>query len=297
MSEAGAHMQVMSSSWRGARFLVSLLRARLAVVGLVLLCGLVVLAIVGPALAGGDPNELNLVGRLQPPVGFGGSPAHPLGTDGLGRDILRRVALGARVSLSVAVSAVAISCVLGVAAGLVSGYFGGLVDDVLMRLADIQLAFPAIILFIGVLAALGPGVGNLVAVLGISGWVIYGRVVRGETLSLREREFVIAARAIGARHPRVIVRHILPNVMAPVIVLATFSAAGVVIAEASLSFLGLGVPVTVASWGSMLADGQDTLRQAWWPATMPGLAIMLTALSVNSLGDWLRDYLDPRMRI
>jgi peptide/nickel transport system permease protein len=297
MPEAGAHMEVKSSSWRSARFLVTLLRARLAVVGLVLLCGLVVLAVAGPALAGGDPNELNLVGRLQPPLGFGGSPAHPLGTDGLGRDILRRVALGARVSLSVAVSAVAISCVLGVAAGLVSGYFGGLVDDVLMRLADVQLAFPAIILFIGVLAALGPGVGNLVAVLGLSGWVLYGRVVRGETLSLREREFVIAARAIGARHPRVIARHILPNVMAPVIVLATFSAAGVVIAEASLSFLGLGVPVTVASWGSMLADGQDTLRQAWWPATIPGLAIMLAALSVNSLGDWLRDYLDPRMRV
>ena len=276
---------------------MTLLRARLAVAGVVILSGMLVLAVGGPALAGGDPNELNLVDRLQPPLVFGGSSAHPLGTDGLGRDILRRVALGARISLAVAASAVTISCVLGVASGLVAGYFGGLVDDIIMRLADVQLAFPAIILFIGVLAALGPGVGNLIAVLGVSGWVLYARVVRGETLSLREREFVVAARAIGAPHSRVIARHVLPNVIAPVIVLATFSAAGVVIAEASLSFLGLGVPATVASWGSMLADSQETLRLAWWPATVPGLAIMLTAFSVNSLGDWLREYFDPRMRV
>jgi peptide/nickel transport system permease protein len=197
----------------------------------------------------------------------------------------------------VAVGAVSISCGLGVALGLLAGYYGGFVDDVIMRLADIQLAFPAIILFIGVLAVLGPGVGNLIGVLGFSGWVVYGRVVRGATLSLRDREFVLAARALGAGDGRILLGHVLPNLLAPITVLASFSAATVIIAEASLSFLGLGVPATVTSWGTMLADSQDTIRRAWWPSTLPGLAIMFTALAVNTLGDWLRDTLDPRLRI
>jgi peptide/nickel transport system permease protein len=272
-------------------------RARLAVFGMVVLVAMIALALTAPLVAGGDPNEMSLLDRLQPPLGFGGAADHPLGTDGLGRDIFRRIAHGARISLLVAGAAVAISCVVGVTLGVISGYYGGVVDDVVSRLAEVQLAFPAIILFIGVLAVLGPGVGNLIGVLGLSGWVVYGRVIRGATLSLREREFVVAARAVGATDARILRRHVLPNVLAPIIVVASFSAATVIVAEASLSFLGLGVPATVASWGSMLADSQDTISRAWWPAALPGLAIMLTALGVNTIGDWLRDYLDPRLRV
>jgi peptide/nickel transport system permease protein len=256
-----------------------------------------VLAVCAPFVATTDPTSLSLGARLQPPFGVGGRPDHLLGTDGLGRDILSRLLYGARVSLLVAVASVSLSCSLGVTLGLLAAYYGGPLDDLIMRLADIQLAFPAIILFIGVLAVLGPGLGNLIWVLGLSGWVVYGRVVRGAALALREREFVLAARTLGAADVRIIARHILPNVVAPVIVLVTFSAASVIIAEASLSFLGLGVPATVTSWGSMLADGQDTLRQAWWPSTLPGVVIALTALAINTLGDWLRDTLDPRLRI
>lgn len=282
---------------RRPRIVRSLLGAPLALFGTCVLLGMLALAVFASVVGGTDPSALDLASRLEAPLGFGGSASHLLGTDGLGRDLLIRLAHGARISLFVASTAVTISCGLGVLLGLIAGYYGGHVDDAIMRLADVQLAFPAIILFIAVLAALGPGVTNLVVVLGLSGWVVYGRVVRGETLGLREREFIIAARSIGVRDAGIIRRHILPNLLAPVIVIATFSAAGVIIAEASLSFLGLGIPATLSSWGSMLADGQDTIRQAWWPATIPGVAIALTALGVNALGDWLRDYLDPRLQV
>lgn len=279
------------------QFATNLLRTPLALFGLAVLVGMFALALLASSVGGSDPSALDLGSRLQPPLGFGGAFQHPLGTDGLGRDLFSRVAHGARISLLVASMSVTISCAVGVVLGLIAGYYGGLPDDIIMRLADVQLAFPAIILFIAVLAALGPGVFNLVAVLGLSGWVVYGRVVRGETLGLREREFVIAATAVGVRDAGIIGRHIFPNLVGPVIVIATFSAAGVIIAEASLSFLGLGIPASLSSWGSMLADGQDTIREAWWPATVPGLAIALTAFSVNALGDWLRDNLDPRLRV
>ena len=274
----------------------SLRQARLAVAGLAILAVVVVMALLAPVLAPGDPNDVVLAGRLIPPVWDGGSWSNPLGTDGLGRDIYTRIVHGARVSLLVAIAAVVISGVLGVALGLLSGYFGRRVDDVIMRLADIQLAFPPILLYIGVLAMLGPGLFNVIGVLGVSRWVVYARVVRGEAMSLKQKEFVEAARTAGTGDGRIMLRHILPNLFASIIVIASFSVATTMITEASLSFLGLGVPASIPTWGGMLNDGKDVIRLAWWPATLPGLAIMLTVLGVNAVGDWLRDFLDPRLR-
>jgi peptide/nickel transport system permease protein len=185
---------------------------------------------------------------------------------------------------------------VGVSLGLVAGYYGGPVDDVIMRLADFELAFPFILLAIAILAVLGPGLSKVILVLGLTGWAQYCRLTRAQVLGLRETEFVEAARTIGASTPRILVRHILPNAMAPVIVIASFSVAGVIIAEASLSFLGLGIPPSVPSWGGMLSEGRTYIERAWWLVTFPGLALMLTVLSINVLGDALRDTLDPRLR-
>jgi peptide/nickel transport system permease protein len=201
---------------------------------------------------------------------------------------------GARVSLLVGVVSVMISGTLGVSLGLLTGYFGGWFDDLLMRLADIQLAFPFILLMLAVLAVIGPGLRNLIIVLGITGWVTYARVVRGQVLSLREKEFIEAARSIGVKDARIIFRHIMPNLLGPVIVIASFAVASTIISEASLSFLGLGVKPTTPTWGMMLSEGREYVRNAWWLTTLPGLAIAITVLGINMLGDWLRDVLDPR---
>jgi peptide/nickel transport system permease protein len=204
---------------------------------------------------------------------------------------------GARISLLVGVCAIAVGGVIGVTAGLVSGYFGGWIDDVIMRLGDIQLAFPFILLAIMFLVVLGPGVLNLILVLGIGQWVTYARIVRGQTLSLREKEFVEAARALGDSTAAIIFRTILPNIVAPLTVIASFNVASVILAEAALSFLGLGVPPSVPTWGSMLAESREQLiANKWWLAIFPGLAIVLTVLSFNIIGDWLRDFLDPRLK-
>jgi peptide/nickel transport system permease protein len=245
-----------------------------------------------------DPAETNILDRLKPP-GFKDNQGrvHYLGTDQLGRDILSRLMFGSRVSLLVGITAVLLGGTLGVLLGLVSGYYGGWVDDAIMRVAEIQLAFPAILLYIAVLAVLGPGLAKVIAVLGVTGWVTYGRVARGQVLVVREHEFVHAGRAIGARETRIILRHVLPNIFSAIIVVASFAVASNIIAEASLSFLGLGVPPSVPAWGSMLAEARDYVRDAWWPVTFPGLAIMLTVLSINAMGDWLRDYLDPRLSL
>jgi peptide/nickel transport system permease protein len=204
--------------------------------------------------------------------------------------------LGARVSLIVGLAAVAIGGLIGTTMGLIAGYFGGRTDAIVMRLVDIQLAFPGILLALTVLALLGRSLGNLILVLGIVQWAQYARLVRGYVLSLREQEFVEGATALGARAARVIVRHILPNSTAPIIVIASFSVATTILAESALSFLGLGVPPTVPTWGGMLSEGRDYLVRAWWLATFPGLAITATVLSINLLGDWLRDYLDPNLK-
>jgi peptide/nickel transport system permease protein len=225
----------------------------------------------------------------------GGTARHPLGTDTLGRDVASRLLHGARVSLVVGLAAVAVAGTLGVAVGLAGGYYRGWLDDAMMRVGDVQLAFPALLLGVAVLAVLGPGERNLILVLGVSGWITYARIVRGETLSLVEREFVEAARALGARDRYLITRHILPNVLPPITVVATFSVARVIIAEASLSFLGLGVPPPAPSWGAMLDEGRNYITTGWWLALFPGLAILLLVLGINLVGDWLRDVLDPRM--
>jgi peptide/nickel transport system permease protein len=186
--------------------------------------------------------------------------------------------------------------VIGISLGLLGGYWGGLLDDVMMRVADVQLALPGMLLYIAVLAAFGGGLTNIIVILGVTGWVSYARLVRGQVLALRKTEFVDAARSVGANSARIMLRHLLPNVIGPVIVIASFSVARNIIAESSLSFLGVGVPASVPTWGSMLSEARDTLRQAWWPATFPGVALVLVVLAINAVGDWLRDYLDPRLK-
>jgi peptide/nickel transport system permease protein len=267
-----------------------------AVLGLAIVLGSVVAAVLAPALAPDDPVRNDLLTRLTPPAWLeGGSWRHPLGTDTLGRDVVSRLLYGARVSLVVGFSAVVLAGVLGVVLGLAAGYYGGRLDDVLMRLGDVQLAFPALVLAIAVLAVLGAGLLNVVLVLGVTGWVTYARIARAETLSLRHREFVESARALGARDATILWRHVLPNVLPPLVVVATFSVARTIIAEASLSFLGLGIPPPAPSWGAMLDEGRNYLTTGWWLALFPGLAILGVVLGINVVGDWLRDVLDPRL--
>jgi peptide/nickel transport system permease protein len=259
---------------------------------------MVLLAAAAPLLTPLDPAQIDIVNRLKPP-GFvdANGVRHVLGTDGLGRDAYARLLYGARVSMLVGLAAVLVSGSIGVLLGLLSGYFGGIVDDIIMRIADIQLAFPFILLVISVIAVLGPGLTKVIIVLGVTGWVQYGRIVRGQVISLREQDYVLAGRAIGVNNWRILFRHILPNTWAPVIVVASFSVAGNIIAESSLSFLGLGVPPEVATWGGMLAESREHLQfgSATWLAIFPGTCIALTVLGINVVGDWLRDYLDPRL--
>jgi peptide/nickel transport system permease protein len=267
-----------------------------ALAGLGVIAAAVVVAAFAPALAPSDPVKNRLLDRLTPPMwAQGGSPRHPLGTDTLGRDVLSRLLHGARISLTVGLAAVLVAGVVGVGLGLVAGYRGGWADDLLMRLGDIQLAFPVLLLGVAVIAVLGASLINMILVLGASGWVTYARIARGETLSLKERDFVAAARALGAPARHVIVRHLLPNVLPSLMVVATFSVARTIIAEASLSFLGLGLPPPAPSWGAMLDEGRNYVTTGWWLALFPGLAILLLVLAINLCGDWLRDALDPRM--
>ncbi len=282
-----------------SRALASLVRARWPLLALAILFIMVLMALIGPQIAPKDPNRQNLLLRLRPPMTAeqDGSIEFPLGTDALGRDVLSRLIYGTRVSILVGIAAVTFGGVAGSLLGLAAGYLGGRFDDVIMRLADIQLAFPFILLAIMVLVVLERGVLNLVLVLSIGQWVTYARIARGETISQREKEYVEAARALGMSQLRIMLRSILPNILAPLIVIASFNVASVILAEAALSFLGLGVPPTVPTWGGMLSESRDQLLGGkWWLAVYPGLAIMLTVLSLNILGDWLRDFLDPRLR-
>jgi peptide/nickel transport system permease protein len=284
---------------RGPRLLSSL-RARsstllaLAILAVVIGCGLL-----APAIAPHPPRTGNVIDSKLPPAWLpDGDPRFLLGTDELGRDILSRVIFGAQISLLVGFTAVALAGVVGITLGLLAGYFRGPVDDVIMRLADVQLALPQILMAIAILAVLGPGVQNVVLTLAITGWVTYARVVRGEVLSMREKEFVQAARCIGVNHMSIMFRHILPNVTGSIIVIASFAVAGTILAEAALSFLGLSVGPDVPTWGGMVAAGRDQIITGqWWIYTFPGLAIMLTVLGINLIGDWLRDYLDPRLKV
>jgi peptide/nickel transport system permease protein len=277
----------------------SLVKARYPLIALIVMGFVIFLALFGPNISPKDPNRQDLFARLQAPLveDRNGVVSFPLGTDSLGRDVLSRLIYGARVSVLVGVTAVAIGGTFGSLLGILAGYFGGKLDDLIMRLADIQLAFPFILLAILVLVILGSGVLNLIIILGIGQWVVYARVARAQTISQREKDYVEALRAIGARDRRIMFREILPNILAPLIVIASFNVAGVILSEASLSFLGLGVPPEVPTWGAMLADSRGQLLGGkWWLAVFPGIAIMMTTLSLNILGDWVRDFLDPRLR-
>lgn len=244
-----------------------------------------------------DPAAQDLMVRLRPPLWLDrGLAEYPLGTDALGRDILSRIIYGTRISLIVGFSAVAVQGLIGVSMGLVAGFYGGKVDSIIMRVADLQYALPFLVLAIAVMAVLGPSLRNVILVLGITGWVYYARIVRAEVLALREREFVEAARAIGVSNARIILRHILPNAATSIIVIGSLQVARMIISEASLSFLGLGVPPSIPSWGSMVAEGRNYVATAWWVSAMPGVAILATVMAVNVIGDHLRDELDPSSR-
>ena len=282
------------------RWLRSLLRSPVGLLGFVLVAAAVVLALGAPLIAPHDPTEFNLRSRLLPPSWLGGEPGFFLGTDQLGRDLLSRLIFGSRISLLVGVLGVSISMLIGVTLGLISGYMGGLIDNIISRVIDTFMAIPFILLALAVVGVVGTGGGNsliiLIVVLGLTGWITFARVVRGEVLSVKNLEYVEAANALGQYRNMVLLRHVLPNVTASIIVLATLQIATVIIAESSLSFLSLGVQPPTVTWGIMLADGRDHLATSWWLSTFPGIAITLTTLGMILLGDWLRDVLDPRMQ-
>lgn len=302
-------------------------RGRLGLVGVVLLLVITLAAIFAPLVAPHDP----LIGKLDasrrcpafttcPTLGGAastdqgqntggfklpgtvntapvkGTMEYPLGTDSNGRDLFSRIVYAARISLLVGITAVLLGGVIGVVAGLLCGFYGGWVDTVIMRLADIQLAFPFILLAIAIVAVLGGGLFNVILVLGVGSWVPYARLVRGQVLSAKQQEYVLAARTVGATDRAILFRHLLPNVITPSIILATFGIAAAIIGEATLSFLGVGINPPTPTWGNMLADGRAYVGSAWWLATFPGVAILLTVLSINLIGDWVRDVIDPRLR-
>ncbi len=277
-------------------FFSALIRSKAGLVGWIVLVLFVLLALTAPWLGLDSPIRGSLRARMLAPTwtGLFSPGAHPLGTDQVGRDILSRIIYGSRLTLMVGAMAVVLGAVVGVSLGIIAGYFRGMTDRIIMRLVDIQLALPLMLLALLVVAALGPSTRNLVCVLALTSWIRYARIVRGQVLALREREFVQSARAIGAGTMRIMFRHILPNVLTPALVVATLELARIIIMDAALSFLGLGVQPPTPSWGRMLAEGRTYLSTAWWIVTFPGLAIVLTVLSVNLVGDWLRDYFDPR---
>ena len=272
-------------------------RNKVAFSSAVLLGLVLAAALLADVLVPLDSAEGSIRDRLLPPVWLdGGSWSHPLGTDQVGRDLLGRLVHGARVSLFVGLAATAISLVVGTALGLAAGFWRGRLDRLILWVTDVYLAFPFLALAIAVVSVLGPGVVNVILVLAATGWTICSRVVRAEALSVRERAYVEAARALGSSDVRLMLRHVLPNVIAPVIVVGSFTLAQMIITEASLSFLGLGIRPPTPTWGGMLSDARNYLHASWWLPTFPGLALLLTLLAINVIGDWLRDTLDPTLR-
>jgi peptide/nickel transport system permease protein len=268
----------------------SLRRSRTGAAGLLIVTAIVAAAAGAPWLAPASPTAPSFAAVLRPP-----GAAHPFGTDQLGRDVLSRVIFGARIALVVGLVTVAAAGAVGCSLGLASGYAGGWVDAVITRIADVQLSFPFILLALVVNAVIGAGLRNIVLSLVIAGWPLYVRVVRGEVLALRHREYVQAAVAVGARPARLLWRHVLPNVTTPIVVISTLQVSQFIVAEATISFLGFGVQPPAPAWGSMVSDGRNYIFFAWWLAAFPGAALAVTALGVNLTGDWLRDVLDPRL--
>jgi peptide/nickel transport system permease protein len=268
-----------------------LLRNRLALSGGVVILVLGIVSTFPSVFAPADPSRIDTTRILAPP-----SSAHPLGTDELGRDVLSRMVHGTRISLQVGFVAVGISTAIGLLVGLSGGYFGGRTDAILMRFVDVMLCFPTFFLILSVIAFLGPSIYNIMFVIGLTSWMGVARLVRAETLSLKERDFVAAARAQGAGDARIIVRHILPNALAPVLVSATLGVAGAILVESGLSFLGIGVQPPTPSWGNILTAGKDNIESAWWLSLYPGLAILVTVLGYNLLGEGIQEAVDPRLR-
>jgi len=278
-----------SRSWR------KVARNPAALAGALILLAVVVAAIGADWIAPHDPAKQSLVRRFMPPAwSAGGSPTYLLGTDQVGRDILSRMIHGARISLTVGVAAVAVSLLVGVGLGLISGFVGGRIDMVIMTVVDVTLSFPQLLLALAFVAALGPSLTTVIVVLGLTGWERYTRVVRAEVLALREKDFIEAARAMGVGWARTLVRHVLPNTFSSIIVLSTLQVAQAILAEAALSFLGVGTGGTYPTWGQMISLGRNFVTVAWWLPTFPGLAILMTVLAINLVGDRLRDALDPR---
>lgn len=277
------------------KFFIKLFRSKTGTIGLFIMLLAVVTAIFAPIIAPFDPNKIDSTAMLSPPAWIeGGSMDHILGTDHLGRDIFSRIIYGTRISLLVGVFSVVVAGALGVTFGLIAGYYGGIWDHVFMRLADAFLAIPSILFALVFLTVLNPGVTSLIVVLGITNWVLYARLVRGDTLSIREREYVKAARSMGVKDSVIIRRHILPNVFSAIIIVSTLSVATTIIAESSLSFLGLGIQPPSITWGIMLSEGRDYIATSWWLSTFPGVAITITVLGIIFFGEWLRDILDPK---
>lgn len=273
------------------KFVRLFIKNKLALLGVFIVSIVWGMAIFAPWIAPYDPLEMNFNAILAPP-----SSAHIFGTDMYGRDIFSRIVYGARISLEIGFIVVGIGATVGTILGGTAGYFGSLYDMVIMRIVDLLLAFPFLILAIVIAAALGPGITNVMIALGSVSWLSYARIVRGEVLSVKEREYIIATKAIGSSSMRILIKHVLPNCMASVLVLATLQMASALIAAASLSFLGMGVQPPQPGWGAMLNDAQEYLREAWWYAFFPGMAIVITVLGINFIGDGLRDALDPKMR-
>ncbi len=269
------------------------------IIGLLLVVTTILCAIFAPYIAPYDPGTASLGHRLDLPKWLDdtGKSEYLLGGDQVGRDLLSRIIYGARISLLVGICGVIISLVLGTFLGIVSGYFGKWMDDLIMRLAEVQMGLPFILLAIVIMSVFGTGIEKIIIILGLTYWVSFARLIRGEILALKEQEYIQAAKAIGGTHFKIIIKHILPNVASSILVLATMCIAEFILLEASLTFLGLGVEPTVPSWGGMLADSRNYMTSAWWISVFPGVAIMLTVLGFNLLGDWLRDRLDPNMKV
>ncbi|MFA5780226.1 MAG: ABC transporter permease [Elusimicrobiota bacterium] len=271
-------------------YLEKLLKNKLAKIGILIIVALILTAIFSPLISTHNPIEGNILERLQPP-----SKNHFLGTDEMGRDVFSRMVYGTRISISIGIIAVGISVIVGTFLGLISGYFGGKIDTVIMRFVDIMLCFPTFFLILMVIAFLEPNIYNVMIVIGLTSWTGLARLVRGETLSVKERDFIIAAKGLGLKKRRIIFVHILPNVIAPVIVASILGVGAAILTESGLSFLGLGVQPPTPSWGNILTSGKDYIHIAWWLSLFPGLAILVTVLSWNLLGEGLRDVFDPRI--
>lgn len=275
-----------------------LLRLRWGLAAAVVMLFIVATAIFAPWISPHDPLQVNIRHRLAQPAWMtAGSMQHPLGTDQVGRDLLSRMIYGGRVSLVVGVASVLLASTIGVLLGLGAGYFGGRIDWAIMTIVNIVLTFPFVLLALAVIAVLGPSLTNMIIVLGVAGWPIYARVIRAETLALRDREFVVASRALGMGHARIIFRQIFPNLLSAIVVIATLQVAQVIILESFLSFLGLGIKPPTPAWGNMLGEGRLYMLNSWWIATFPGLAIFVATLAINLMGNALRDWLDPHLKL